>query len=271
MASPQSKQWLLSMKEEHTALEEQGTWTEVPKTTVPKGIKILTGKWVYDIKPNGRYKSRWVIRGFQQQLDPWETTRSAVVRGTTLRIFLHIAVISNWDIYFVDIKNAFLHGTHSGRPIYLQQPTGFRKKDIVCLLNKSLYGLKTAAITWYLDLVDKLRSIGFRTSKHDECLFLHGSTAILVHVDDLAVFNDPDHTVKKDLHAFFNLSVPSQDRYLGLEIQRQLDGSVKLSQQTYTEEILQEYKDLIRQSSTPISKRAQGHDAKASSSEVTQF
>ena len=33
--------------------------------------------------------------------------------------------------------------------------------------------------------------------------------AILVHVDDLVVFNDLDHIVKKELYAFFNLSVSS--------------------------------------------------------------
>ena len=81
------------MKEELNALTEQGTWTEVLKTNVLKGSRILIGKWVYNIKPDGRFKSRWVIRGFQQQLDPWETTRAAVIRGTTLRIYLHIAVI----------------------------------------------------------------------------------------------------------------------------------------------------------------------------------
>jgi hypothetical protein len=58
IASHQSKQWLLSMKEEYDALLEQGTWTEVLKSSIPKGSKTLTGKWVYDIKPNGRYKSR---------------------------------------------------------------------------------------------------------------------------------------------------------------------------------------------------------------------
>ena len=102
--------------------------------------------------------------------------------------------------------------------MYLHPPTGFKKKDIVCLLNKSLYGLKTAAITWYLDLVDKLESMDFRTSKHDECLFLRGTTTVLVHVDDLAVFNDPDHNIKKELTVFFKLSAPSQDRYLDLDI-----------------------------------------------------
>ena len=70
LSSPQSKQWLLSMQEQFDALKEQGTWTEVPRNDVPDGQKILIGKWVYDIKVTGRYKSRWVVRGFQQQLDP---------------------------------------------------------------------------------------------------------------------------------------------------------------------------------------------------------
>ena len=78
--------------------------------------------------------------------------------------------------------------------------------------------MKTAAITWYLDLVDKLRSMGFYISQHDECLFLRGSTAILVHVDDLAVSNDPDHSIERELKQFFNLSDSSQNRYLGLEV-----------------------------------------------------
>ena len=62
--------------------------------------------------------------------------------------------------------------------------------------------------------------MGFQTLEHDECLFLYKTTAVLAHVNDLLVFNDPDHMIKKELHAFFNLSVPSQDRYLGLEIQK---------------------------------------------------
>ena len=53
------------------------------------------------------------------------------------------------------------------------------------------------------------------------------------------------------------LCTAKDDRYLGLEIQKQLDGSVKLSQQVYTKEILHEFQDLIRQSNTPIAQRAQ--------------
>jgi len=62
---------------------------------------------------------------------------------------------------------------------------------------------------WYLDLVNKLESMGFRISKYDKCLFLRETTAVLVYIDNLAVFNDLDYIVKKKLYAFFNLSILS--------------------------------------------------------------
>ena len=43
-----------------------------------------------------------------------------------------------------DVKTTFLHGDLE-EEIYLKQPEGFAvkgKKDLVCKLNKSLYGLK---------------------------------------------------------------------------------------------------------------------------------
>jgi hypothetical protein len=63
-------------------------------------------------------------------------------------------------------------------------------------------------------------SVEFRTFQHDECLFIRKSTFVLVHVDNLAIFNDFNYTVKKKLNAFFNLFVFNQNRYLGLEVQK---------------------------------------------------
>ena len=44
----------------------------------------------------------------------------------------------------LDVKNVFLHGTLS-ETVYCYQPAGFvdsSRPDMVCQLNKSLYGLK---------------------------------------------------------------------------------------------------------------------------------
>jgi hypothetical protein len=89
-----------------------------------------------------------VIRGFNQELDPWEATRAAVVQSTTTRILLSLTAQFGWRFRTADVKNAFLNGTHQGKhKIYLQMPQGFGKLGVVCEVIKSIYGLKTAAIT----------------------------------------------------------------------------------------------------------------------------
>jgi hypothetical protein len=70
--------------------------------------------------------------------------------------------------------------------------------------------------------------VRFRTFQYDEYLFIRESTFVLVYVDDLAVFNDLNHTVKEELNAFFNLFVFSQDRYLNLKVQKQANEVIKL-------------------------------------------
>jgi hypothetical protein len=58
--------WCDVMMEEFTALQANNTWVLVPH---PSGANIVTGKWIYHHKLHpdgslGRYKARWVLRGF---------------------------------------------------------------------------------------------------------------------------------------------------------------------------------------------------------------
>jgi len=61
-ASPQASKWDDAMKDELAFLEENGTWTPVPR---PPSRRVLGGKWVYRLKRGSggeiqRYKARWV-------------------------------------------------------------------------------------------------------------------------------------------------------------------------------------------------------------------
>ncbi len=69
---PEADKWYTSMEKELNTLKKKETWIEILKAEA-KG-KILSGKWVYKIKDDGTYKSRWVIQGFEQQLNPWDET-----------------------------------------------------------------------------------------------------------------------------------------------------------------------------------------------------
>ena len=160
------------MKDEYAALARNRTWSLVPR---PSNRPIIGCRWIYKTKlsPTGhvdRFKARLVAKGFHQEggIDYLDTF-SPVIKVTTIRLLLSIAVSKNWQIRKLDISNAFLHGDLT-ELIYMEQPQGFRDSAFphhVCQLRKSLYGLKQAPREWFRKLSGQIVSLGFTGSKTD--------------------------------------------------------------------------------------------------------
>lgn len=75
------------------------------------------------------YKARLVARGFhQKQGKDFTDTFSPVIKSTTVRSVLHLAVNNDWSIRQVDVNNAFLQGRLSDE-VYATQPPGFVDQD----------------------------------------------------------------------------------------------------------------------------------------------
>lgn len=188
--------WRIAMESEFAALRQTNTWSLVPK---PPRVNIVGSKWIFKAKyqPNGsldRCKARLVARGFTQKhgID-YQETFSPVVKPTTIRLVLSIAISRGWNLRQIDVSNAFLHG-HLDETVYMQQPPGFedfRYPDHVCKLHKSIYGLKQSPRAWYSRLSSKLLDLGFRPSVSDTSLFIYTHSNItiymLVYVDDIII------------------------------------------------------------------------------------
>ena len=126
-AVKQSK-WVAAMKDEFDALIHNKTWKLVPR---PQNRPVIGCKWIYKTKPATndaphRYKARLVAKGFLQEggIDYHETF-SPVIKVTTIRLLLALAISQNWHIRHLDISNAFLHGDLN-EIIYMDQPPGFQ-------------------------------------------------------------------------------------------------------------------------------------------------
>ncbi|XP_043694422.1 uncharacterized mitochondrial protein AtMg00810-like [Telopea speciosissima] len=127
-----------------------------------------------------------------QNID-YSETFSPVMKPTTIRSILALAVSQGWALRQLDVKYAFLHGMLS-EEVYMAQPPGFEDPthpDYVCRLHRSLYGLKQAPRAWFQHLSQYLVGLGFVASKTDPSLFLYRSSSViiylLIYVDDIIV------------------------------------------------------------------------------------
>ncbi|GJU73809.1 ribonuclease H-like domain-containing protein [Tanacetum coccineum] len=85
---------------------------------------------------------------------------------STVRCMLNVSICNNWDLFQLDINNAFMYGDLS-EDVYMTLPLGFdNDKSKVCKLNKSLYGLKQAPKQWNAKLTKALTEHGFARYLH---------------------------------------------------------------------------------------------------------
>lgn len=126
-----------------------------------------------------------------------------MVRTTTIRTVLHVAVTKKWDIRQLDVANVFLHGDLN-ETLYMVQPKGFvdrDRPDHVWKLKKAIYGLKQVPRALFDKFSTFLIELGFKCSFPDPSLFIyhHGSAVIylLLYVDDMILTGNDDQLIER--------------------------------------------------------------------------
>jgi hypothetical protein len=189
-----------------------------------------------------------VAKGFEQQSGiDYTGTFSPVIKSSTIRIVLALAVTYNWPSRQLDVSNAFLHGSLM-EEVYMEQPQGFINKDYphyVCRLHKSIYGLKQAPRAWFHCLSNNLLELGFKASLVDTSLFIFSwnniKVYLLVYVDDIVV-TGTHLSVISSLIDQLQTKFPIKDLgnlafFLGVQVTRS-PTSLHLCQDKYIKELL---------------------------------
>jgi hypothetical protein len=152
--SEDSKLWKKAMVEEMDALDKNEAWDIVE---LPAGRKSIGSKWLFKKKFNAegkveKYKAQLVAKGYSQvQGIDFSEIFSPVAKLSSIRFLLFIDVAFDLEVEQMDVKTTFLHGDLK-EEIYMKQPEGFvvkGKKELVCKLKMSLYGLKQSPRMWY--------------------------------------------------------------------------------------------------------------------------
>ena len=245
--------WVIAMQEELNQFERQKVWKLVPK---PKNKSIIGTKWVFRNKLDGdgivtRNKARLVAKGYSQEegID-YDETYAPVARLEAIRMFLAFAAHSNFKVYQMDVKSAFLNGELE-EEVYVEQPPGFEDSefsDFVYFLFKALYGLKQAPRTWYDTLSQFLLENGFTRGVIDKTLFykMHKNDMILVqvYVDDIIFGSTNDQLCSrfaKLMQSKYEMSMMGELTYfLGLQVSQRNDG-IFICQSKYLRYLLKKY------------------------------
>ncbi|KAH9698871.1 Integrase catalytic domain-containing protein [Citrus sinensis] len=154
--------------------------TDHVKQTEAQHQETVGCKWIYKVKDGltatepRRFKTRLVAKGYTQRAGvDFKKVFSPVVRHTSIRVLLALTAVKDMELDQLDVKTTFLHG-RLNEDILMTQPEGYtspESADCVCLLKRSLYGLKQSPRQWYLRFDEFMVTHGYLRCSYDVCVY----------------------------------------------------------------------------------------------------
>ena len=122
--SPQWPQWLEALKKEYGGLISEGVFDEVDRSTVPEDTKVVPTQLLFNIKADGTFKCRIVVRGdLTVKGEHYLETKSPMVFLETIRMIVSLAAGSDMPLFSTDFSQAFLNADLDQPHLYCGLPT----------------------------------------------------------------------------------------------------------------------------------------------------
>ncbi|GMF25738.1 unnamed protein product [Phytophthora fragariaefolia] len=139
-----------------------------------------------------RYKARLVAKGFKQKfgVDFFETY-SPVANLNSIRVVLSVVVAEAYVTEQLDADTAYLNSDLMEQ-VFMEVPYGITNaENMMCKLDKAIYGLKQAASAWHQTIHAVFMKIGFRSCGADQCVYVKGAkdtyVYVCLYVDDMII------------------------------------------------------------------------------------
>jgi hypothetical protein len=252
MQEPDKAEFIKAAVSEVKSHVDNQHFTLMRRDVLPKDTRVLAAVWSMKRKRRiltraiYKWKARLNCHGGQQEheINVWETY-SPVINWYSIRLFLIISIMKGWETRQIDFVLAFPQADVEC-DIYMEVPVGFdlkqKKKELCLKLRKNIYGTKQAGRVWSRHVNKGLTALGFKASLVDSCVYYHRKTTFMLYVDD-GIFVGPDKeeiaTLIRKMQGVFNITDEGDMKeYLGVLVEKQDDGTLKLSQPQLIKQIL---------------------------------
>ena len=108
---------------------------------IPEGYKKIPCHMVYDVKHDGRHKSRLVAGGHRTDT-PIESTYLGVVSLLGIRLVTFLAELNDLELWGTDIGNAYLESYTTEKVAFIAGPEFGKLAGHTMIIQKAQYGLK---------------------------------------------------------------------------------------------------------------------------------
>jgi Reverse transcriptase (RNA-dependent DNA polymerase) len=210
---------------------DANTPQEVREGKVPelKSFQEIGCHIVFDIKMDFTRKARFVAGGHTTEA-PSSLTYSSVVSRDSVRIAFLVAALNDLDIMSCDLENAYLNAPCREKIWFEGGLECGEDKGKVCVIVRSLYGLKSAGAAFRATLAQLLQDLGYESSKADPDVWMREAVKpndhkyyemLFVYVDDILAVSHQAEEAIKEITTFFKAkdgSIKPPEIYLGANI-----------------------------------------------------
>ena len=273
-----AKHWHEAWQKEIGKVEDRKTWElttdDEIDAMVASGAKALKSKFTFRltclIDGSWKYKIRLVACGYSQIAGhDYNETFAPTAKFKSICIVLNLAAIHDWEIYGLDIENAFLESDLDAT-IYMNLPKDvYRQPDgkpVVVKLKKSLYGLKQAGELFYKLMRRILTTEGLemKCCIHDMCVFTffddetNERVITVLWVDDIIVTGNSLAIVNRIIDHIESKVTKMQNlgeitRYIGIDMVRdRVNHTLELTQVPFTKAVIEKLGPNLKSTNVPL-------------------